>query len=172
MAFRNATCAPRGGSGVSVRERNLLSAEETLALRQMSGSFVWRSSKKRSENLDRDDENLDENLAPQPLVCHHFAAIHVQTMLRARGGGGAAQAQEEEAGVQAEGGGAEAASRGAGERRRVRRRNRRRGRMRRAASRRRTASSISLVNRANDTIPARRVTSGVSGFQSRSHEFL
>jgi hypothetical protein len=53
-------------------------------LRQMSGSFVWRSSKKRSENLDWDDENLDENLAPQPLVCHHFAAIHVQTMWKGK----------------------------------------------------------------------------------------
>jgi hypothetical protein len=56
-------------------------------LRQMSGSFVWRSSKKGSENLDSDenlDENLDETLAPQPLVCHHFAAIHVQTMWKGK----------------------------------------------------------------------------------------
>ena len=45
---------------------------------------MWRSSKKRSENLDWDDENLDENLAPQPLVCHHFAAIHVQTMWKGK----------------------------------------------------------------------------------------
>jgi hypothetical protein len=52
-------------------------------LRQVSGSFVWRSSKKRSENLDW-DENLDENPAPQPLVCHHFAAIHVQTMWKGK----------------------------------------------------------------------------------------
>jgi hypothetical protein len=48
----------------------------------MSGSFVWRSSKKKSfDDDDMDDDAKD--LAP-PLVCHHFAAIHVQTMWKGK----------------------------------------------------------------------------------------
>uniref|UniRef100_A0A7S0CQF9 Voltage-gated ion channel superfamily n=1 Tax=Micromonas pusilla TaxID=38833 RepID=A0A7S0CQF9_MICPS len=53
-------------------------------LRQMSGSFVWRSSKKKSRSFDDDDLDDDaKDLAP-PLVCHHFAAIHVQTMWKGK----------------------------------------------------------------------------------------
>ena len=53
-------------------------------LRQMSGSFVWRSSKKKSGSGSFDDDWDDGASGAPPLVCHHFAAIHVQTMWKGK----------------------------------------------------------------------------------------
>ena len=66
-------------------------ANKPSLMRQMSGSFVWRSSKKKG-GLDAfqsgDESDLGdvdaESAAPRPLVCHHFAAIYVQTMWRGK----------------------------------------------------------------------------------------
>lgn len=51
-----------------------------------AATFRWRSDKKNSQDDDEDlDEYEDDSLLEVvPLVCHHFAAIHVQTMWKGK----------------------------------------------------------------------------------------